>query len=179
MISQGGPNSLILFLKTKNGWNEALKNECEKLISNLSPDDVLSALSTYSYISKKHVGRPKSYAIAWMKLENHLISYKEFKALVYKQLINDEIGDDTYYRALKRAKNFIAQRKIINITPKSYREAWLALQSSRMSWDEFKAILLSLKKNERITEDEFSRGLLKGEELMKFRRMVLEIKGEI
>ena len=63
-MSEGGPNVLYLFLNTKNGWNEALKNECEKLISCLSPDDVLSALSTYSYLSRKQIGRPKSYSLA-------------------------------------------------------------------------------------------------------------------
>ena len=169
-MTQDGRNSILLPLNTSSGWDEDLKKQVENLISKLTPTQVISELEKLTkekHSSKKCAGRPKSYKTAWIQLENNSISFDEFQTLVHQQLINREITNHTYYRAIRKAKQFLAHKKILEIEPTSYEEAWAAV-SANQKWEKFEEVLSQLLADNKITQAKYEDGLIKAKEYKKF-----------
>ncbi|MHA2304515.1 MAG: hypothetical protein ACXACU_03915 [Candidatus Hodarchaeales archaeon] len=172
-MAQEGSNVLHLPVNKDNGWNEELIKQVESLILKLHPTEVikeLEKLTSSSLSPKKSVGRPKSYRTAWVKLENGLIDLEEFQTLVHLMLVNKEISTHAYYRAIKKANNFIERRKIF-IEPKTYKEAWVLLQAKQISIDQFEAILNNLLISSEINQTVYDDGLAKAKKYEKFRQI--------
>lgn len=175
MIKQEKQKRLLLPLDENQGWNENLIDEATQLISKLSATEVISGLTTLTMHSPPKKGRPKTYNTAWLKLENSLVSFEDFKTLIYNQLIEGDIGKDTYYRAIRKAKEFIKHRERLNIKPQTYSEAWVSLQQSKINFEEFKEILKQLFDEKKITEEKYRHALRRGNELVKIRKSMIEL----
>lgn len=172
-MAQEGSNIFLLPFINDKGWNEELIKEAEKLMLKLSPTEVikeLEKLKTSSSSSKKSVGRPKSYRTAWIKLENGMIDLEEFQTLVHLMLINKEISTHAYYRAIKKANDFIKRRQVF-IEPKTYKEAWVLLQTKQISFDQFKTILSNFLISSDINQAEYDDGVTKAKKYEKFRQI--------
>lgn len=170
---QEGSNIIFLPFNSDKGWNKDLIKQAEKLMLKLSPKEVikeLEKLTTPSSSPKKSVGRPKSYRTAWIKLENGMIDLEEFQTQVHLMLINKEISTHAYYRAIKKANDFIKIRKVF-IEPKTYKEAWVLLQTKQISIDQFDEILNTLLISSEINQAEYDDGLTKAKKHEKFRQI--------
>lgn len=178
--SADGTNILELSLTREQGWNETTANECASLIANLTPDEVIIGLKAARSLkpsAKSSAGRPKAYLAAWIKLQNNLISLEEFETVVHRQLINNEIKKDTYYRAMRKARKFVEHRnRTINLDKlQSYEEIWIAFHSNRLNWNEFKTNLESLKQLQKISEVRYQHALEEGKRILKIRKYMVEM----
>jgi len=163
-------NSILLPLNTSSGWDEDLKRQVEKLISKLTPTQVISELKKLTKekpSSKNRTGRPKSYKTAWIQLENNSISFDEFQTLVHQQLIDREITNHTYYRAIRKAKKYLTHKKILEIESTSYEEAWAAVWANQ-KWEKFEKVLSQLLADNKITQAKYEDGLNKAEDYKKY-----------
>ena len=167
-MTQEGRNSILLPLNTSSGWDEDLKKQVENLISKLTPTEVISELKKLTKEkppSKRYAGRPKSYKTAWIQLENNSISFDEFQTLVHQQLYDGKITNHTYYRAIRKAKQFIAHKKIFEIEPTSYEEAWVVF-SVNQKGEKFEEVLNQLLANNKITQAKYEDGLNKAKKFI-------------
>jgi len=177
-MTQEGSNNIFLPLNTPSGWDDELKKQVEKLISKLTPTEVISELKKLTKEkppSNKCAGRPKSYKTAWIQLENNSISFDEFQTLVYQQLINREITNHTYYRAIRKAKQFLAHKKILKIEPTSYEEAWIVFSANQIQWEKFEEVLSQLLADNKITQAKYEDGLNKAKKFIiakKYEKLV-------
>ncbi|MFX0172344.1 MAG: hypothetical protein ACFE9L_10515, partial [Candidatus Hodarchaeota archaeon] len=113
-------------------------------------------------------------------LQNNLISLEEFETIVHRQLIDNEIKKDTYYRAMRKAKKFVEHRnRTINLDElKSYEEVWIAFHSNQLNWDEFKTNLEKLKQHKRISEVRYQHAIHEGKRVLKIRKYMIEMTKE-
>jgi len=170
LMTQVGRNSILLPLNTSSGWDEDLKKQVENLISKLTPTQVINELKKLTKekpSSKKCAGRPKSYKTAWIQLENNSISFDEFQTLVHQQLIDGKITNHTYYRAIRKAKKYLAHKKILEIEPTSYEESWATVWANQ-KWEKFEEVLSQLLADNKITQAKYEDGLIKAKEYKKF-----------
>ncbi|MFX0149979.1 MAG: hypothetical protein ACFFAJ_04300 [Candidatus Hodarchaeota archaeon] len=178
--STDGTNILNLSLTREQGWNETTASEFASLIANLTPDEAITGLKAAKSLrpsAKTAVGRPKAYLSAWIKLQNNLISLEEFETIVHRQLIDNEIKKDTYYRAMRKAKKFIEHRnRTVNLDKlQSYEEVWIAFHSNQLNWDEFKTNLEKLKQHKRISEVRYQHAISEGKRVLKIRKYMIEM----
>ncbi|MFX0181803.1 MAG: hypothetical protein ACFE95_01875 [Candidatus Hodarchaeota archaeon] len=171
---------LELSLTREQGWNETTANECASLIANLTPDEVITGLKAIKSLrpsTKGSVGRPKAYLAAWIKLQNNLISLEEFETNVHRQLINNEIKKDTYYRAMRKARKFVEHRnRTINLDKlQSYEEIWIAFHSNQLTWNQFKTNLENLKQHQKISEERYQHAIEEGKRVLKIRKYMVEM----
>lgn len=171
-MTQEGRNSILLPLNTPSGWDEDLKKQVENLISKLTPTEVISELKKLTREkppSKKYAGRPKSYKTAWIQLENNSISFDKFQTLVHQQLVDKKITNHTYYRAIRKAKQFLAHKKNITTDPTSYEEAWIAFSANQIQMEKFEEVLNQLLANNKITQAKYEHGL---NEAKKYKKLL-------
>ncbi len=170
---QEGSNFILFPFNNDKGWNKKLIKQVETLMLKLTPAEVikeLEKLTSPPQSPKKSVGRPKSYRTAWIKLENGIIGLEEFQTQVHLMLINKEISTHAYYRAIKKANDFIKIRNVF-IEPKTYKEAWVLLQTKQISIDQFDAILKNLLISSELAQAEYDEGLIKAKQYEKFRHI--------
>ena len=174
---QEGSNFILFPFNNDKGWNKKLIKQVETLMLKLSPTEVikeLEKLTSPPQSPKKSVGRPKSYRTAWVKLENGMIDLEEFQTQVHLMLINKEISTHAYYRAIKKANDFIKITKVF-IEPKTYKEAWVLLQTKQISIDQFDVILNNLLISNEINQTEYDDGITKAKQYEKFRQISMNL----
>ncbi|MFW9856136.1 MAG: hypothetical protein ACFFFG_13880 [Candidatus Thorarchaeota archaeon] len=170
---------LASVLKQLLGWTSEQAQEGARLIDKLTPEEVLASLKAVSKLqtSKSTVGRPKSYASAWILLQNNLVTLEEFETIVQRQLVNQEIKRDTFYRAMRNARKFIRQldqlrRESDELT--SYESIWVAFQANRLSPEQFKLKMLELYNDGVIDEKKYRHALVEIEKIITIQKRMIE-----
>ncbi|MFW9777464.1 MAG: hypothetical protein ACFFE8_01340 [Candidatus Heimdallarchaeota archaeon] len=170
---------LASVLKQLLGWTSEQAQEGARLIDELTPDEVLASLKAVSKLqtSKPTVGRPKSYALAWILLQNNLVTLEEFETLVHRQLVDQEIKRDTFYRAMRNARKFISQRDQLRRESEkltSYESIWISFQANRLSPEQFKLKMLELYNNGVIAEEKYRHALVEIEKIIAIQKRMIE-----